>query len=79
MKNNYERKPFKSSSPNKKQRLGTGFKKPSLDPALKQVFRKIGVPEPGPIIPDPFQLEALKLVKDYDLLVNAPTGAGKTG
>ena len=78
MKNNYERKPFKSSSPNKKQRLGTGFKKPSLDPALKQVFRKIGVPEPGPIIPDPFQLEALKLVKDFDLLVNAPTGAGKT-
>ncbi|MCD6560763.1 MAG: DEAD/DEAH box helicase [Deltaproteobacteria bacterium] len=78
MKNNYRRKSFKSSNSGRNQRLRTGFEKPRLDPALKEVFRKIGVPESGPIIPDPFQLEALELVEDYDLLVSAPTGAGKT-
>jgi len=78
LKNNYKRKSFKSSNSGRKQRLRTGFEKPRLDPALKEVFRKIGVPESGPIIPDPFQLEALELVEDYDLLVSAPTGAGKT-
>ena len=38
----------------------------------------IGVPERGLFQPDPFQLEALELIKDYDVLVSAPTGAGKT-
>jgi ATP-dependent RNA helicase HelY len=45
---------------------------------LRATFRKIGVPEPGPFKPDPFQLEALDLIKDYDVLVSAPTGSGKT-
>ncbi len=49
-----------------------------IDPALKPRFLEIGVPEPGPFLPDPFQLEALELIKDYDVLVSAPTGAGKT-
>jgi superfamily II RNA helicase len=38
----------------------------------------IGVPEPGPFVPDPFQLTALELIIDYDVLVSAPTGSGKT-
>ena len=49
-----------------------------IDPALKNSFNKIGKPDPGPFKPDPFQLEALDRIKDGDVLVSAPTGAGKT-
>lgn len=49
-----------------------------LDPALEDLFRKIGVPETVPFTPDPFQLEALEKILDHDVLVSAPTGAGKT-
>jgi len=49
-----------------------------LDPQLRAVFQKIGIPEPAPFIPDPFQIEALEGLKDFDVLVSAPTGAGKT-
>jgi ATP-dependent RNA helicase HelY len=55
-----------------------GTPKPRLDPALKPIFRKIGVPEPKPFQPDPYQIEALDLVENHDVLVSAPTGAGKT-
>jgi ATP-dependent RNA helicase HelY len=49
-----------------------------LDPALKKTFKKIGVPEPAPFQPDSFQLEALEKIRDFDVLVSAPTGSGKT-
>ena len=58
-----------------------GHKRPAkarIDPGLKATFLRIGVPESEPFQPDPFQLEALELIKDYDVLVSAPTGAGKT-
>mgnify|MGYP005839944123 CR=1 FL=1 len=51
---------------------------PSADPRLKRVFARIGVPEPTPFTPDPFQLEALAAVAASDCLVTAPTGSGKT-
>lgn len=51
---------------------------PSIDPLLKQAFKKIGVPEPTPFTPDAFQLEALGRLHEHDVLVSAPTGAGKT-
>jgi ATP-dependent RNA helicase HelY len=51
---------------------------PSLDPQLKNIFKKIGVPESTPLKPDPFQLEALDKLKTYDVVVSAPTGSGKT-
>ncbi|MFO7707790.1 MAG: DEAD/DEAH box helicase [Desulfobacterales bacterium] len=51
---------------------------PSADPRLKRVFARIGVPEPAPFTPDPFQLEALAAVAASDCLVTAPTGSGKT-
>ena len=54
------------------------YDRPRLDPQLKQTFSRIGVPEPTPFKPDPFQLEALEKIKDYDVLVSAPTGSGKT-
>ncbi len=47
---------------------------PSLDPILAQ----IGSPRPSPFRPDPFQKEALEGVAEADILVCAPTGAGKT-
>ena len=49
-----------------------------IDPVLRNSFRKIGKPEAGPFRPDPFQLEALEKLKTGDVLVSAPTGAGKT-
>lgn len=54
------------------------YEKPRIDPGLESVFRRIGVPEPEPFRPDSFQQEALDLIKDYDVLVSAPTGSGKT-
>ncbi len=49
-----------------------------IDPVLNNRFRKIGRPEAGHFRPDPFQLESLDKLKDGDVLVSAPTGAGKT-
>ncbi len=51
---------------------------PQADPALSEVFSLIGLPEPLPFKPDPFQLDALKAIQETDCLVTAPTGAGKT-
>ncbi|OPX37696.1 MAG: hypothetical protein B1H12_04290 [Desulfobacteraceae bacterium 4484_190.2] len=54
------------------------YGKPRIDPELRSIFRKIGVPESEPFRADPFQREALELIKDYDVLVSAATGSGKT-
>ncbi|MBP1739103.1 MAG: box helicase domain protein [Deltaproteobacteria bacterium] len=51
---------------------------PRIDPQLKRTFDKIGVPEPTPFRPDPFQLESLEKIEECDVLVSAPTGSGKT-
>jgi ATP-dependent RNA helicase HelY len=45
---------------------------------LEDLLEGIGVPEPKPFQPDEFQLEALKAIEKFDVLVTAPTGAGKT-
>ena len=62
----------------KQPRSGEKYAAPKIDSSLKPVFERIGVPEKTPFVPDPFQLEALSLVQDYDVLVSAPTGSGKT-
>jgi ATP-dependent RNA helicase HelY len=63
----------------KSDRSGKGrYKDYRLDPALRHVFGKIGVPNIQTFTPDPFQLEALEKIEDNDVLVSAPTGAGKT-
>jgi ATP-dependent RNA helicase HelY len=75
---------YRRAPSNRPRRKGSGrtakglYEKPRLDPHLKTVFRKIGVPKPTPFHPDPFQLEALEKIKHCDVLVSAPTGAGKT-
>lgn len=38
----------------------------------------IGVPEPRPFVPDPWQEEALARLDDTDVIVSVPTGSGKT-
>lgn len=46
--------------------------------AVEKLLSGIGTPEPSPIVPDPFQLEALAAIESEDVLVTAPTGSGKT-
>ncbi|PIP39266.1 MAG: ATP-dependent DNA helicase [Desulfobacterales bacterium CG23_combo_of_CG06-09_8_20_14_all_51_8] len=48
------------------------------DARLKRVFAEIGVPDPRPFVPDPFQINALAAIEKGDCLVTVPTGAGKT-
>lgn len=45
---------------------------------LSPILERIRVPKPSPFVPDPFQLEALEALLQSDVLVTAPTGAGKT-
>ena len=52
--------------------------KPEIEPALKNVFAKIGKPASATFVPDAFQLAALEAIKKTNCLVMAPTGAGKT-
>jgi ATP-dependent RNA helicase HelY len=58
------------------------FRQPAIPaPQKKQVEKLlagIGTPEPSPIVPDPFQIEALQAINTQDVLVTAPTGSGKT-
>jgi len=75
----YYRRPAKAQSKSKRPGgIKTDYSNPRIDPGLRPVFRKIGIPKKAVFTPDPFQLEALELVGDHDVLVSAPTGAGKT-
>ena len=46
--------------------------------ALENLLGGIGTPEPTPLVPDDFQIEALQAIETEDVLVTAPTGSGKT-
>ncbi len=46
--------------------------------SLERLLGGIGTPEPKPIVPDAFQIDALKAIETQDVLVTAPTGSGKT-
>ena len=45
---------------------------------IERLLSGIGTPEPRPLVPDDFQLEALQAIETQDVLVTAPTGSGKT-
>ena len=77
-KYSYHRSKKNSNKGRRDRKSKIFYEKPRIDPSLKPSFKKIGIPEPTPIIPDPFQLEALAKLKDCDVLVTAPTGSGKT-
>ncbi len=46
--------------------------------SLTAVLDRIGIPEASEFVPDKFQLEAISLLEKSDVIVTAPTGAGKT-
>lgn len=46
--------------------------------AVEKLLSGIGTPEPKPLVPDNFQIEALEAIEKQDVLVTAPTGSGKT-
>lgn len=46
--------------------------------AVEKLLSGIGTPEPKPLVPDDFQIEALEAIETQDVLVTAPTGSGKT-
>jgi superfamily II RNA helicase len=46
--------------------------------SLENLLSGIGTPEPRPLVPDDFQIEALAAIETQDVLVTAPTGSGKT-
>jgi superfamily II RNA helicase len=58
------------------------FRPPSFTSTQKRQLEKlldgIGTPEPTPIVPDKFQIDALQAIETQDVLVTAPTGSGKT-
>jgi ATP-dependent RNA helicase HelY len=45
---------------------------------VQNLLSGIGTPEPKPLVPDDFQIEALNTIETEDVLVTAPTGSGKT-
>ncbi|MDR2460210.1 MAG: DEAD/DEAH box helicase [Deltaproteobacteria bacterium] len=49
-----------------------------VDGSVQKYLANIGRPEEAPFVPDPFQLEAIELIKGCDVIVSAPTGSGKT-
>ncbi|MDM7921091.1 MAG: DEAD/DEAH box helicase [Pyrinomonadaceae bacterium] len=51
---------------------------PSQRESVERLLSGIGSPEPQPIKPDDFQLEAFEAIEHEDVLVTAPTGSGKT-
>ncbi len=50
----------------------------SIHPQVRKTLECIGCPEPSPFVPDEFQAKAIEAIKNCDVLVTAPTGAGKT-
>jgi ATP-dependent RNA helicase HelY len=74
---------YRSPRANRRRRRRSPFsrsfcERPRIDPQLRRTFDRIGVPEPTPFRPDPFQLESLEKIEEWDVLVSAPTGSGKT-
>jgi superfamily II RNA helicase len=49
-----------------------------ISPQAGRALSRIGIPEPGPFIPDKFQTSAVALAAAEDVIVSAPTGSGKT-
>ena len=70
----FKRDRSRESSPQYSERAQS----PQQAQSARDLLEGIGVPEPRPFEPDPFQLEALEAIEHEDVLVTAPTGSGKT-
>ncbi|MCA9453461.1 MAG: DEAD/DEAH box helicase, partial [Nitrospira sp.] len=68
--------PFQGKNRPNKKRPTFGPFQPSI--TLQQILEGIGVPEPQPFVPDPWQTEAVEHLAHSDVIVSAPTGSGKT-
>lgn len=84
-KNNFKRKPQQAdrnikrrSDTSGSQQLENAEERASRNASVKRLLTGIGTPKPSPIVPDPFQLDALETIATQDVLVTAPTGSGKT-
>ncbi|HNP60032.1 MAG TPA: DEAD/DEAH box helicase [Nitrospirales bacterium] len=68
--------PFQSKNRQMKGKPNFGPSQPSI--TLQEILKGIGVPEPQPFVPDPWQTEAVEHLAHSDVIVSAPTGSGKT-
>ncbi|MGE5311516.1 MAG: DEAD/DEAH box helicase, partial [Nitrospirota bacterium] len=67
-----------SRGPKKRGEGESGTFQAHPSPQLRPLLEQIGVPEAAPFVPDPFQQKAVTALESEDVLVTAPTGAGKT-
>ena len=74
----YKKRKFQRRSASRNKNAPAHQLKPGSDSKLKRIFSQIGVPEPKPFTPDPFQIRSLEAISQGDCLVTVPTGAGKT-
>ena len=65
-------------APESSDRFGAAKVSPHQLKAVEKLLADIGTPEPRPLVPDAFQIEALAAIETQDVLVTAPTGSGKT-
>jgi len=73
------KRPYKPGSEKRQfKEKKTAPMNPGADRDLKKIFKRIGVPESTPFVPDQFQTDAVEAIRSSDCLVTAPTGAGKT-
>jgi ATP-dependent RNA helicase HelY len=77
-----KKRPHKQTRINANERFGdaggTTRREAQNRGLLDKLLSGIGTPRPAPFVPDDFQLEALAAIETEDVLVTAPTGAGKT-
>ncbi len=72
----FERKAAKVSQKERIKRKGVS--QSQLDQRTAEFLHGLGEPEPCVFSPSPFQVEALELILQGDVVVTAPTGSGKT-
>ena len=65
-------------APESSVKFGSPKFSPTQAKSLEKLLGGIGTPEPKPLVPDQFQIEALEAIESQDVLVTAPTGSGKT-
>jgi ATP-dependent RNA helicase HelY len=76
--NRRKEREFKRELAEKSSAKGEPQYSPQQKRAVDSLLSGIGTPEPKPLVPDDFQIEALEAIETQDVLVTAPTGSGKT-
>ncbi len=72
-------RPFKRElAPESSAQIDSSKPNSAQTKSVERLLQGIGTPEPAPLVPDAFQIEALEAIETQDVLVTAPTGSGKT-